>query len=293
MFYPKIIPFFLIGFLLSGCDISFAPDNSKKPHEQRQLSLPETPKSSQPVETTKAFSLSKPIQKTKVQTKALKAAPDFSKLPAGEVRKKAFFDYMTPLIQLANRQVMQDRKRLLQTINHFKIPPKDQKWLSQLADHYDLDPFDPTSHADQKKLEKRVDIVPVALALAQAANESAWGTSRFAHKANNYFGQWCFTKGCGLVPKRRSPGSKQEVRAFENPFYSVKSYIKNLNTHRTYKQLRQIRYQARKQNKTPSAIAMADGLIHYSARKEVYVKALKQMIRYNKLNRFDNLKTSP
>lgn len=292
MSYQKISMLFLIGLALSGCEFSETSDNAQKPDEQHQLPLPETQQTSTPKAASKTLSLSQPVHKTKVPEKALKPAPDFSQFPAGSARKKAFFDYMTPLIQLANRQVMQDRKRLLQITNHFKIGPKDQQWLAQLAERYDLAPFDPTNHNDQKKLEKRVDIIPVALALAQAANESAWGTSRFARKANNYFGQWCFTEGCGLVPKRRTAGSSHEVRAFEHPFYSIKSYIKNLNTHRTYQKLRQIRYQARQNNKPPSAIAMTKGLVNYSARKEVYVKALQKMIRYNNLTRFPNLKSS-
>ncbi len=220
----------------------------------------------------------------------LTPAPDFTKAPAGAARKSAFFDYMVPLIQSANQDVLATRNRLQDLISQPKnLAQKDQAWLVSIAEKYGLDQFDLTDIQQRQELLKRVDEIPVSLALAQAANESAWGTSRFARKANNYYGQWCFSKGCGLVPKQRNKGAIHEVRAFDYPYDSIKSYIHNLNTHRTYKKLRSIRRQQRSQQQPLSGIKMAEGLVNYSQRKHEYVKELQSMIRYNNLERF-NLK---
>jgi len=197
---------------------------------------------------------------------------------------------MVPLIQSANQDVLATRNRLQDLISQPKnLAQKDQAWLVSIAEKYGLDQFDLTDIQQRQELLKRVDEIPVSLALAQTANESAWGTSRFARKANNYYGQWCFSKGCGLVPKQRNKGAIHEVRAFDYPYDSIKSYIHNLNTHRTYKKLRSIRRQQRSQQQPLSGIKMAEGLVNYSQRKHEYVKELQSMIRYNNLERF-NLK---
>jgi Bax protein len=128
---------------------------------------------------------------------------------------------------------------------------------------------------------KRVDTVPLELVLSQAANESAWGTSRFARKANNLFGQWCFSKGCGLVPARRNAGSTHEVAAFKSPQLSVRSYLRNLNTGRVYKDLRNIRAAKRAEGKQATAYEIAAGLSKYSERGQAYVKEIRAMIKYN------------
>lgn len=267
--------------LLAACD-------AKLPEETAQTETLPVPESEQTSSNPKPVGSLTKLPSFKAPTlNELPKIPDFTQYPAGSERKKAFFDFMAPLVQLANQEVMSKRARIQDIVNHFDIPPKDEAWLKVQADLFGVEPFDPLKPADQKTLLKRVDKVPVSLALAQAANESAWGTSRFARKANNYFGQWCFTKGCGLVPKKRTDGAIHEVRAFKHPYYSVVSYIHNLNSHVTYKNLRTIRAKARAKNKTPSSLAMTEGLINYSARKQEYVHELQSMIRYNKLTRFD------
>ena len=137
-------------------------------------------------------------------------------------------------------------------------------------------------------LLKRVDVIPPSLVLAQAANESAWGTSRFAKSGFNYFGQWCFKKGCGIVPGKRDAGKEHEVAAFSSPRKSVGSYIRNLNSHPAYQSLRSIRIQLRSENKAITGIALAGGLSEYSARGSEYVEELRSIIRYNKLAKYDS-----
>ena len=134
----------------------------------------------------------------------------------------------------------------------------------------------------QENLLKKVNIIPPSLALAQAANESAWGTSRFAQKANNLFGEWCFSEGCGLVPLSRPDGETYEVEKFDELKGSVASYIHNLNSHPAYKKLRDIR-----DNVGVDGYKMAEGLEAYSARGEKYVEELQSMIEYNGLQEYD------
>ncbi|MCH2098860.1 MAG: glucosaminidase domain-containing protein, partial [Pseudomonadales bacterium] len=133
-----------------------------------------------------------------------------------------------------------------------------------------------------------VDVIPPSLVLAQAATESAWGTSRFARKANNLFGEWCFTAGCGLVPNHRSQGATHEVERFATVSASIDSYFHNLNSHPAYAELRAIRARAREAAATISGADLAAGLMLYSERGEDYVDELRQIIRVNDLGRFDS-----
>lgn len=226
-------------------------------------------------------------QTQNAQTNRLPAIPQFKDFAAGPPRKQAFFDFMAPLIKRANAAILEDRERLKGLISSQSIEKNDQAWLKKQAERYGVDNFNPSNQADLNALLTRIDAIPAALALAQGANESAWGTSRFARQANNYFGQWCFSKGCGLVPKRRNDGASHEVRAFDHPYQSIISYIHNLNSHRTYEKLRQIRAQTRQKGQTPTGLEMAEGLVNYSERKHEYVKELQSMIRYNKLTQYN------
>ncbi|WP_019895277.1 glucosaminidase domain-containing protein [Hydrogenovibrio halophilus] len=216
--------------------------------------------------------------------------PDFSSFDAGPPRKQAFFEYFAPLIHQANQSIQTKRERLKTLIDQNSLPEKDQAWLKTQAELFGLEVsgrFDPDRSENQKALLTRIDTIPTSLALAQAANESAWGTSRFARKAHNYFGQWCYQPGCGLVPEQRISGADHEVRAFDHPYESVKSYLHNLNSHSAYADLRRIRAQLRNANQPVTGVALAEGLLHYSERREAYVEELRSMIRYNELSRFN------
>lgn len=138
-----------------------------------------------------------------------------------------------------------------------------------------------------RRLLRRVDIVPPSLALAQAANESAWGTSRFAREGNNLFGQWCYTPGCGLVPMRRELGGRHEVKRFDWPYDSVASYVHNLNTHPAYRGFRQTRESLQDESQTLSGLALLDGLRSYSERGPEYLTAIRNIIVKNDLQSRD------
>ena len=213
--------------------------------------------------------------------------PNFAQYTNVQEKKKTFFDFIRPMVKEEN-QVLRNEylhiKELLQsTLNDEKISFTDQTWLADMAAYYRVAPFDIAVKEHFEALMKKVDIIPESLFLAQAANESAWGTSRFAKNANNIFGQWCFTPGCGIVPSSRRADETHEVQKFKTINDAVRSYIHHLNSHPFYEKLRDSRLTSRKANKAPSGYAMAIGLEQYSARGLEYVKEVRSMIRYNKL----------
>jgi Bax protein len=156
--------------------------------------------------------------------------------------------------------------------------------VAKLASQYNVMLDNPSSKDDIKNLLAHVDIVPASLALAQAAMESAWGTSRFATEGNNYFGQWCYTKGCGLVPTQRNAGATHEVQAFVSPANSVAAYMRNINRHNSYRTLRTLRAKARTSQQPIYGCTLANGLGNYSERGQAYVDEIKQMISINGLS---------
>ncbi len=212
--------------------------------------------------------------------------PDFSRWPAGPERKAHFFDYLRPLIAAENQRILGQRRRLMRiahaaddgTLGFF-----DRRWLAALAREYELDPDDFDTKALIGELERRVDAVPASLALAQAAKESAWGTSRFAIAGNALFGERCFERGCGIVPNARARGAHHEVRTFASPAAAVAGYLHNLNTHPDYESLRERRAELRSTGKAVTGLALAEELDRYSERREHYIQEVRQMIRRNAL----------
>ena len=212
--------------------------------------------------------------------------PSFGAIKDVRSKKKAFFDFMRPIVQAENDQVMQVRKRLIDIKRGLDKTGRrpsgdDLAFLKRIADEYGVDFADPHASASWSHLLAKVDSVPLRLVLAQSANESSWGTSRFARKGLNFFGQWCFKKGCGLVPARRGKGQHHEVRVFRSVNASVAAYLKNINTGRVYAGLRKIRSQLRKKGEPVTAHQLAGGLSRYSERGQAYVKEIRAMIRVN------------
>jgi len=208
--------------------------------------------------------------------------PDFAKYSVIKQKKTAFFNFMRGIIKTENKRVLQRRNKLGSLRNKSSLTVTEKQWLLNTAKKYNVKFSNIKNRKAWQNLMSRVDIVPIELTMAQAANESSWGTSRFARKGRNFFGQWCFRKGCGLVPSRRNKGARHEVAVFKTVNASVAAYIHNLNTGRVYAGLRKIRQQQRAKNKQPEAIAMAGGLIKYSIRRMAYVKEIRAMIRYNR-----------
>lgn len=216
------------------------------------------------------------------------ATPDFSGFAAGPERKAAFFSYLVPLIEKKNVEVRATRQDLLTWHEHRQsIGWWVERKIHNIAKDYRMEGFDLGSDADWQTLLRRVDAVPASLALAQAANESAWGTSRFSQQGFNYFGQWCFKDGCGLVPELRGAGKKHEVAAFDSPADSVASYIDNLNTHDAYYSLRVLRSTLKAAQQPVTGIALAAELENYSERGAEYIEELRAMILSNGLAHYD------
>lgn len=212
--------------------------------------------------------------------------PDFSGYADTDEKKAAFFDFLFPRIVLANSRILLEREYLDALAAKSQFTGKEKQWLKNEAKRLRVDPA-PAGKAQIAKLKRRLDVIPPSLIMAQAANESAWGTSRFAVDGNNLFGQWCFTAGCGLVPLSRVSGASHEVAKFSSPYRSVRAYIQNLNRHPAYQPLRDIRLTDRKQQEPLSGRELAAGLELYSERGEEYVGEITAMIRHNNLAVYD------
>ncbi|MDY6850039.1 MAG: glucosaminidase domain-containing protein [Geoalkalibacter sp.] len=197
---------------------------------------------------------------------------DLSSLDSVQEKKRRFFSFLGPIVVKENDRIRAQRARLIQALE-----TGDENVLKQLRDEYGL-----PAEASAEQLLKRIDVVPLELVLAQAANESMWGTSRFAKEGNNLFGQWCFTPGCGMVPQQREAGRSHEVAVFDSINAAVAAYLKNINTHRAYRKLRTLRAQARQRNEQPDPLVLAQGLSAYSERGEEYVAEVQSMIRSNR-----------
>jgi len=216
-------------------------------------------------------------------------APDFSAIKDTKQKKQAFFDYLRPGIALENKRVADERIKLEsieQAFNTQSLESSDISYAERLGRLYNVKLT--TEGVTQSWLDKmlhRVDVLPEALVLVQAANESAWGTSRFATQANNFFGQWCYSQGCGLVPLQRSEGMTHEVAKFSSAQQSIHGYFMNVNRNKAYEDLREIRYQRHLNGEslvdTQAAMALTNGLLKYSERGEAYVNDLQSMIRHN------------
>lgn len=212
--------------------------------------------------------------------------PDLGKVRETAKRKRLFFQAVLPLILRANQEILADRKRLWQLHADKrlgrKLAPADRLWLRVLADRYKVD-------ADNlPALIRRVDVIPPSMALAQAAEESGWGTSRFARQGNAIFGQWTTSEGEGLVPLERDEDKDHKVRAFRKLIDSVQAYMLNLNTHRAYRELRRARATLRQSGLPIAGLSLSRFLHRYSERGDKYVDAIRAMIRGNGLERLDD-----
>lgn len=216
-------------------------------------------------------------------------APDFAAITDSKQKKETFFNYLVPFVVEKNRFILQDRAELDRIIASTTPPTREEKrWIAELRKIFKLKKVEVYKREDLEELYPHLDIIPASLVVAQAANESAWGTSRFALKGNNYFGQWCFRKGCGLVPESRDNEAKHEVRYFKNAKESVFAYIDNLNSNAAYRPLRKTRAELRNAGKAITGLELVGGLLPYSQRGEAYVKEIASLIRYNKLWRFNH-----
>jgi len=212
---------------------------------------------------------------------------DIGKMRESTKRKGLFFKTVLPLVLQVNEEITKDRERLGELMDAKKsgqeIGPVDRLWLIVMAERYK------TKRGDLNALIKRADLIPPSLALAQAAEESGWGTSRFVREGNAMFGQWTWSNSPdAIVPKSRDEGKFHKVKAFDSLLQSVRAYARNLNTHRAYRHLRAQRHQLRASGAALDGMKLVEKLTSYSERGEEYVTTLRSIIAVNKLRRLDD-----
>lgn len=218
---------------------------------------------------------------------------DINESVTTKVKKRSFFLGLLPMILMANREIASERaelQKILERHHSRQTQAGDRQRLNEISQRYGLRGHPLTDHRARTRLLERVDTIPPSLVLAQAANESAWGTSRFARMGNNIFGEWTFKPGTGIVPEGRPDGATYEVRKFKSIYESIRSYMNNLNRHSAYRKLRKIRAELRKDKQPVTGKALARGLERYSERGEEYVMEIQAMIHHNKLERVNTAK---
>lgn len=215
---------------------------------------------------------------------------DLKDIRESRVRKTLFFQTVLPLVLQVNEEILRDRRRLWKL--HFrlnlnqKLRATDRLWLMVMTERYGV------KRGDVASLLKRVDIIPPSLALAQAAEESGWGTSRFVREGNAVFGQWTFSTAGNLVPARRDEDKLHTIRTFSSLLDSVRAYARNLNTHGAYRQLRRARYGLRLRGAPLDGLLLVENLKNYSQRGGEYVSTIRALIENNKLRRLDDARLS-
>ena len=227
---------------------------------------------------------------------ALSLIPDFSAISNVAEKKQAFFDYLRPSIRLQNGIIKDERNFLQRSKQHLEdgllLTDAELYRIEKIANKYQYSSRS-INASTLDKLLVRTDTIPESMVLIQAANETGWGSSRFAKEGLNFFGQWCFRKGCGLVPQSRTAGMSHEVAVFDSVEASVASYMRNLNSNAAYSLLRSIRADLRAQNKQPQASELVWGLVNYSERQEAYIDELLEMLRQNKQYLVENHEERP
>ena len=221
----------------------------------------------------------KPIYLTKLP-KDLKTLGDTKK------KRELFIKILLPLILDVNNKINEDRKKLFKILGKNFNTVGERVWLKRRFKEYKIE------DKDLAKLKMRMDIIPVSIAIAQAANESGWGTSRFALEGNALFGQWTWSKK-GILPKDQDPNQTHKVMQFQILKASVRAYKNNLNTHNAYKEFREVRAQLREEGKKIVGLDLTRYLKNYAAIGEKYVRILDDIIEKNSLTDFDKAEMLP
>ncbi len=212
---------------------------------------------------------------------------DFLDITSINKRKKLFINTLLPIIFIENRKILEDRKKILDWWNQSDGEAFSREfwpsWLFELSEKYNY------TDSSLGNLLIRVDIVPLSLALSQAAIESGWGTSRYMNEGNAIFGQYTYDKYTGIKPRQRETGEKFFIKKFVSLSESVRSYLKNINTHSAYDDFRNERRKLRMNGESLLGNVLANFLTNYSERNEAYVKDLKHLIETNNFMKFDKV----
>ena len=208
---------------------------------------------------------------------------DLDALQSTKLKKETFIKIVLPLIVAENERILADRSKLLFLSEKKFTTDAEKQWLRQKLLEYKV------KKADLKELAKRMDIIPTSIALAQAAKESGWGTSRFALEGNAIFGQWTWS-GQGIAPLDRESDKNHKILKFPILRASVKAYQNNLNTHKSYSKFRQKRLVLRDKNKKIKGLELTETLNNYAQTGSEYTKILNQIIKQNRLMDFEPVK---
>ena len=201
-------------------------------------------------------------------------------------RKELFIQIILPLIIKENNFIKQDRKRLFSILNKSNNTKTEKRWLQKKFKQYGV------ANQDVSTLKIRMDEIPTSMAIAQAAKETGWGTSRFAQEGNALFGQWTWT-GEGIKPAGASDDKTHKVMKFKVLQASIRAYQRNLNTHSSYRDFRRARAELRDEGRALDSILLTKYLDKYAETGKEYVKILQQIIEQNKLTDFDDAKLLP
>tara|TARA_B100001029_G_scaffold152672_1_gene135850 strand:- start:71 stop:1135 length:1065 start_codon:yes stop_codon:yes gene_type:complete len=201
-------------------------------------------------------------------------------------RKDMFIKIVLPLIVKENTKIRIDRKRLFTILNKNSNTNIEKKWLEKKYKQYGA------KKNDLSTLKVRMDEIPISLAIAQAAKETGWGTSRFALKGNALFGQWTWS-GEGLKPKNAEEGKGHKVMKFNSLQLSVRAYLRNLNTHSSYKNLRKARTDLRNKKVPLDSLILSKHLDKYAETGSQYIEVLQKIIEQNNLKDFDESRLLP
>ena len=233
------------------------------------------------------YNLNDVRKKKLVKPVALTLLPQEIKMIENSKKRKEFFiQIVLPLIIEENNNIKLDRNTLFTIINKSNNSNSEKQWLEKKYKQYGV------KSGDLSTLKIRMDEIPVSLAIAQAAKETGWGTSRFALEGNALFGQWTWS-GEGLKPKEAKEGESHKVMKFNILQASVRAYQRNINTHSTYKDFRKARAKLRDSNKPLDSIELSKYLNKYAETGNQYVEVLQKIIKQNKLQDFDDAKLLP
>ena len=210
-----------------------------------------------------------------------KLPKDLKKIKSTKTKKDTFIKIVMPLILDENNKILENRKKLFKILAKPNNTRGERLWLKRRFEDYSI------KNEDITELKIRMDIVPVSIAIAQAAKESGWGTSRFALEGNAMFGQWTWGKK-GIAPLEREKDKGHKILKFPILRSSVQAYKNNLNTHKGYREFREKRAELRKKNKKISGLELVQYLHNYAATGSEYTKVLKKIIDQNQLTDFDS-----
>ncbi len=253
------------------------PDNTISLNAETTLSLFED--LNYDLKAVRAGQKVKPIYLTKLPK-------DLNTLGNTKTKRELFIKIVLPLILYENEKIIDDRKKLFKILSKNFNSPGEKVWLNRRFKEYKIE------DKDLAELKMRLDIIPVSIAVAQAANESGWGTSRFALEGNALFGQWTWSKK-GISPKNKDPDQSHKILQFQILKASVRAYKNNLNTHNAYQEFREARAKLRQSETQITGLALTKYLKNYAAIGEKYTEIIEGIIDYNSLTDFDKANLLP